>query len=111
MVQFKDKTGIEFNSVNVNGLIGIGNPIGNNDIVGATSEDLSDIAAENGGKLPTTVNSVEIDWNGANLGNYVNIDANGGKSNGNSAEINTTGALLSYISALAQRIDELAIAI
>lgn len=57
------------------------------------------------------INAVEIDWNTANLGNYVNIDANGGRSNGNSAEINTTGALLSYISALAQRIDDLAIAI
>ena len=54
-----------------------------------------------------TIDAVTIDWNAANLGNYVNIDANGGRSNGNSAEINTTGALLSYISALAQRIDNI----
>ena len=66
-----------------------------------------DLIAEYGG----IINAVQIDWNAANLGNYVNIDANGGKSNGNSVEINTTGALLSYISALAQRIDDLAIAI
>ena len=61
--------------------------------------------------IEMTIDAVTIDWNAANLGNYVNIDANGGKSNGNSAEINTTGALLSYISALAQRIDDLATAI
>ena len=79
----------------------------NNQYSGASVDDLADIANDNGGVLPTTINAVEIDWNTANLGNYVNIDANGGKSNGNSAEINTTGALLSYISALAQRIDNI----
>ena len=55
--------------------------IGNENIVGASSEDLTDIAAENGGQLPSTVNAVEIDWNGANLGSYI---------------INTTGQLLSH---------------
>ena len=62
-----------------------------------------DLIVENGG----IINATQIDWNAANLGNNVNIDANGGTSNGNSAEINTTGALLSYISALAQRIDNI----
>lgn len=40
------------------------------------------------------INAIDIDWNAANLGNYVNIDANGGKSNCNSSEINTTCELI-----------------
>ena len=39
--------------------------LSNNKYNGATVDDLSDIASENGGKLPTIVNAVEIDWNGA----------------------------------------------
>ncbi len=41
-----------------------------------------------------TFNAIDIDWNGANLGNYVNIDANGGTSEGNSAVINTICELI-----------------
>ena len=105
-----DKNGITFNSFDSNGNK-YKNKLLNNQYSGASVDDLGDIANDNGGVLPTTINAVEIDWNTANLGNYVNIDANGGRSNGNSAEINTTGALLSYISALAQRIDDSVIAI
>ncbi len=36
--------------------------VGNNQNRGATIDDLSDIASENGGNLPTIVNAVEIDW-------------------------------------------------
>lgn len=89
---------ITFNNVKQTIDFGMG-PVG---IAGQTGVD-----PEWGG----VINAIDIDWNAANLGNNVNIDANGGTSNGNSAEINTTGALLSYISALAQRIDDLAIAI
>ena len=49
--------------------------------MGATDADLVDIASDNGGKLPTIVNAVEIDWNGAQLGDK---------------EIKTTGELLSH---------------
>ena len=80
MPQYTDTSGIQFNSVNVNVLPRL-KSIGNRDIVDATSEDLADIAAENGGKLPSTVNAVEIDWNGAQLG---------------TTTINTTGELLSH---------------
>ena len=79
MPQYTDISGIQFNSVNVN-VLPRTKSIGNKDIVDATSEDLVDIAAENGGKLPSKVNAVEIDWNAANLGSYI---------------INTTGQLLS----------------
>ena len=80
MPQYTDISGIQFNSVNVN-VLPRTKSIGNRDIVDATSEDLADIAAENGGKLPSTVNAVEIDWNSAKLGSYI---------------INTTGELLSH---------------
>ena len=85
---------ITFNNVKQTIDFGMG-PVG---IAGQTGVD-----PEWGG----VINAIDIDWNAANLGNNVNIDANGGTSNGNSAEINTTGALLSYISALAQRIDNI----
>ena len=80
MPQYTDISGIQFNSVNVN-VLPRTKSIGNRDIVDATSEDLADIAAENGGKLPSTVNAVEIDWNGAQLGDK---------------EINTIGEFLSH---------------
>lgn len=82
MANYKDTyngSNIQFNSVNVN-VLPRTKSIGNKDIVDATSEDLTDIAAENGGKLPSTVNAVEINWNGMVLGDKT---------------INTTGELLS----------------
>lgn len=78
MPQYTDISGIQFNSVNVN-VLPRTKSIGNKDIVDATSEDLADIATENGGKLPTTVNAVEIDWNSANLGSYI-INTTGEKN-------------------------------
>ena len=42
--------------------------ISNGEYDGATIDDLSDIASENGGKLPSIVNALEIDWNGAKPG-------------------------------------------
>ena len=48
---------------------------------GAAADMSADIADENGGKLPSKVNAVEIDWNRAQLG---------------TTTINTTGELLSH---------------
>lgn len=79
MAQYTDISGIQFNSVNVD-VLPRTKSIGNKDIVDAISEDLTDIAAENGGKLPSTINAVEIDWNGAQVA---------GKT------LNTTGEVLS----------------
>ena len=55
---------IQFNSFDST-LIGVGKKVGNKDYLGATVNDLSDIASDNGGKLPTTINALEIDWNDA----------------------------------------------
>ena len=44
------------------------------------------------GEFEPFVNAVEIDWNGANLGSYI---------------INTTGQLLSYMSNISQKIENL----
>ena len=82
MANYKDTyngNNIQFNSVNVN-VLPRTKSIGNENIVGASSEDLIDIAEEYGGKLPSTVNAVEIDWNGAQVA---------GKT------LNTTGEVLS----------------
>ena len=85
MANIKDAT-INFNNVKEGAGVGLtfgGFPVR---IDGLTP----DLIEENGG----IINAVQIDWNGANLGNYVNIDANGGKTNGNSVEINTTYELI-----------------
>ena len=62
--------------------------VGNEQCGGATVDDLADIASDNGGKLPTIINAVEIDWNGADLSSAL-----GEKY----SSINTTGQLLSAI--------------
>lgn len=41
--------------------------VGNNENIGATVDDLTEIASDNGGKLPTIINALEIDWNGAEV--------------------------------------------
>ena len=67
MAQYKEtNSNIQFNSVDVQ-ISGNGKKWGNSQIANATDEDLIDIASDNGGKLPTIVNAVEIDWNGAQL--------------------------------------------
>ena len=65
---------IQFNSVNV---LPRTKSIGNENIVGASSEDLIDIAEEYEGKLPSTVNAVEIDWNGAVVGENKTLNTTG----------------------------------
>ena len=81
MAKYTDKNGnITFNSVNVN-VLPRTKSIGNENINGASDADLTDIANDNGGRLPSKVNAVEIDWNGAQLGDK---------------EINTTGEFLSH---------------
>jgi len=65
MANYKDSN-IQFNNIDI---AFSGNPKkwGHGDNLGATDADLIDIASDNGGKLPTIVNALEIDWNGAQL--------------------------------------------
>ena len=82
MAKYKDTyngSNIQFNSVDTI-LSGNSKKWGQAELANATDEDLVDIASDYGGKLPTIVNAVEIDWNGMVLGDKT---------------INTTGELLS----------------
>lgn len=82
----ESQSGINFNSVDTT-LMGVGQKVGNNYNRNATASDLAEIASDNGGKLPTIVNAVEIDWNAAQLDSDTTI--------------NTTGEILSPIFAKA----------
>ena len=84
MAKYTDNS-IQFNSIDTS-FMANNKKWGNGDILNATDSDLIEIATENGGKLPTIVNAVEIDWNGAKPG--IGEDSTG---------INTTGQLLSNI--------------
>lgn len=63
-----------------------GKKVSNEQYLGVSVDDLTSIADDNGGKLPTIINAVEIDWNGAKPG--IGEGENG---------ITTTGELLSSI--------------
>ena len=80
MAKYTDKNGnIEFNSVPTSNFMEVGVLLSHPDLKGATDTDLTDIANDNGGRLPSKVNAVEIDWNGASMCNQT---------------VNTTGQLL-----------------
>lgn len=64
---YTDNKGIIFNTFDGT-ISAVGKKVGNEQYLGATVNDLVYIASDNGGKLPTTVNAVEIDWNGAKPG-------------------------------------------
>jgi hypothetical protein len=86
MAKYVDKNGnITFNSVQTTNFTGVAKLISHPDFSGATDADLADIAADNGGKLPSKVNAVEINWNGAQICNQT---------------VNTTGQLLKIINDL-----------
>lgn len=75
MAKYIDKNGnITFNSVPTSNFMQVGQLLSHPDLSGASDADLADIANDNGGVLPTTINSVEIDWNGADLGNSYQIN-------------------------------------
>ncbi len=76
--------------------------VGNNQNQSASIDDLSDIASDNGGNLPTIVNALEIDWNDADLGGAVSDYVFDNKfSEGLQVNfINTTGDLLNVIAHL-----------
>lgn len=75
MAQYKEtNSNIQFNSVDVQ-ISGNNKKWGNADILNATDDDLIDIASDYGGKLPTIINVVEIDWNGAELIRRVFVNA------------------------------------
>ena len=83
MGSFKDKdTNILFSDVTVGTALGGKYYNGNNG-------NFSDAATDG---VETFVNAVEIDWNGAYLGEYI---------------IKTTGQLLSYMSNISQKISNL----
>lgn len=83
---YTDSNNITFNSFdNVSNKFG--KKLSNNKYNGATIDDIADIVSENGGKLPTIVNAIEIDWNGAKPD--IGEDSTKG--------ITTTGELLSRI--------------
>ena len=63
---YTDTNNIVFNTFDGNSNV-LGKKVSNEQYWGATVNDLADIASDNGGKLPTIVNAVEIDWNGAQL--------------------------------------------
>ena len=63
MAKYTDNS-IQFNSIDTS-ISQNNKKWGNENMQNATDADLIDIATENGGKLPTIVNAVEIDWNGA----------------------------------------------
>ena len=79
---YTDNNGIIFNTFDSN-ISAFGKKVSNEQYVGASGDDLADIASDNGGKLPSIVNALEIDWNGAKPG--FGEDDNG---------ITTTGELL-----------------
>ena len=74
-----DKNGITFNSFDSNASV-FKKKLSNNQYLGASVDDLGDIANDNGGVLPTTINAIEIDWNGAQVAGET---------------LNTTGEVLS----------------
>ena len=79
MAQYTDNNGIKYNNV----IEGAPMPKITNQ-----SNDYNDLDAG----VAYTVNAIEIDWNGANLGSYI---------------INTTGQLLSYMSTISEKIANL----
>ena len=84
---YTDNKGIIFNTFDGN-IFTRGKKVGNEQYDHATVDDLADIASDNGEKLPTIVNAVEIDWNGAKPG--MNEDSTNG--------ITTTGELTKFYS-------------
>ena len=61
---YTDNNNISFTTFDGNTLSRI-KKVGNEQYLGATVNDLEDIASDNNGKLPTVINALEIDWNGA----------------------------------------------
>jgi hypothetical protein len=92
MAKYKDTyngNNIQFNSVDTI-LSGNNKKWGQAELGGATDADLVDIASDNGGKLPTIVNAVEIDWNDASICNQT---------------VSTTGQLLNIINELNNKVN------
>ena len=61
MAKYTDNN-IQFNSIDV-AFSTNNKKWGNAENIGATDADLIDIASDNGGKLPTIVNAIKINWN------------------------------------------------
>ena len=82
IMAYNDKNGIKFNSFDSKGNK-YGAKLMHTKLTGASIDDLADIASENDGKLPTTINALSIDWNGAEIVS--------------GQQLNTTGEVLSKL--------------
>ena len=91
-----DPSGIKFNNIPESGTKGLNYKpqYGDNDF---------EYADEDG--VTPFINAVEIDWNGASLGNEITDSAT--LTTGEQILINTTGQLLSYMSVISQKITNL----
>ena len=99
MAKYTDNN-IQFNSIDV-AISGNTKKWGQAELMGATDADLIEIALDNGGRLPSIVNAVEIDWNSAELDlsdSSIAADVPG-VVNGKKV-INTTGELFADIDEL-----------
>jgi len=81
---------VEFKSFDGN-LFPFGKKLGNEAYKGANANRLSSIADKNNGKLPTTFNAIEIDWNTATI-----------DESGKNISIKTTPELLSLLEKMLQ---------
>ena len=81
--------------------------LSNNQYAGATTDDLADIAADNGGSLPSIVNAVEIDWNGAKIENAIRKYKSSMPEGQQNSYIFETSDLLDEMAAMRAQIDTL----
>ena len=81
--------GIEFTDIKTSNKSFV--PILNGEIYQYDTNSLNEDFSDNGGKLPTIVNAVEIDWNGAQLSLPEELNL------GTNITINTTGQLFATI--------------
>ena len=89
---YTDNKGITFNTFD-NNTNRFTKKLSHNQYAGATVNDLAEIESDNGGKLPTIVNAVEIDWNSADLSSAASSFANAADTAPVST-ITTTGELM-----------------
>ena len=81
---------VEFKSFD-NNFFPFGKKLGNSAYVNETVNTLNEVEEDNDGKLPTTFNAIEIDWNTATI-----------DKNGKNISIKTTPELLSLLEKMLQ---------
>lgn len=103
---YTDNKGISFYAFDGN-IFTRGKKVGNDQYLGATVDDLANIAADNGGSLPSIVNAVEIDWNGAKIENAINKYKSNMPEGQQNSYIYETSDLLDEMAAMRAQIDTL----